>query len=105
MSVKGNNIFHTHAYKFLKSQSAIQRFSGTSLVLPAFIEERHNDIDSSSFASDSGDHSFQILEMIIRRHMIRPAGQGIRNIIIAYIHHQVEIFAADRLFQNSLCFA
>ena len=105
MSVKSDYIFYSHAYKFLKRQSAVQRLSGASFVLPAFIEERHNDINSPPLASDSSNHSLQILEMIIRRHMIRSAGQGIGDIVIAYIYHQVKIFAADRFFQDSLCLA
>ena len=68
--VKGDDVVHAHFYKLLQCNGAVQGFTAGAFVLPAFIEEGHNYIDSSGFAAYGGNDSFQILEMIIRGHMI-----------------------------------
>ena len=103
MCVECDDVVYAHADELLKCESAVQRFTGTSLVLTALIEERHDDVDTASLSADSGNDPFQILEMIVRRHMIRVSCQRVGYTVVADIYHQVEIFSADRLGDDAFC--
>ena len=77
MSVEGDDVFHAHVDQFLKADRAVQGFTSRALVLAAFVEERHDDIDPAGLSSDSGNDSLQILKMIVRGHVVLVPEQGI----------------------------
>ena len=66
VGIEGDDIVHTHFYKLLKCDGTVQGFTAGTFMLSAFIEERHDNIDSSGLASHGGYDTLQILEMIIR---------------------------------------
>ena len=58
MGIEGDEILDSHAAEFLNGVSAVQRLPAVSLVLPAFIEEGHDYIDTVGFTIGSHDDSF-----------------------------------------------
>ena len=70
MSVKCDDIIHAHMDQLLEGQGTVQGFPPCSFVLAAFIQEWHEHIDSSGLSSHSGDDPFQILKMIVGRHVV-----------------------------------
>ena len=105
MSFKGNDVVHAHAGQLLKGKSAVQGFPASPSVLAAFIEEGHDHIDPACLSAHCRDDPFQILKMVVGRHVVHLSAQGIGKGIIANIHHQVQVISADRFFQNALGFS
>ena len=66
-------------------------------MLSAFIEERHDDVDTSGFAVAGGDDTLQILVVVIRRHVVGIAVHVVSNTMIAYIGENEQILTADGL--------
>ena len=58
MGVEGDDVVHTHLHQFLKGQCTVQGLSGSPLVLPAFIEERHDNGDAPGFSAHGGNDPF-----------------------------------------------
>ena len=58
-------------------------------MLSAFIEERHNNRDAACLAADSGDNTFEILKVIIRRHVIGLSTQRIGQGIVGNVNQNV----------------
>ena len=77
VGVKGDDVLNTHADQFLQGQGAVQGFSAGALVLAAFIEEGHDYIDPAGFAAHGCDDALQILEMVIRGHMVFMPAEGV----------------------------
>ena len=102
MSVKGDDIVHSHTHHFLKRQSTVQRFPCGALMLTAFVEIRHDHGDPPCLSSHRSDNSFEILIMIVRRHMVFVPAQGIGQTVICHIHKQVKIGSADGFQDNAL---
>ena len=86
MGVKSDEIGDTHVHQFLDRIGAVERFPSVSFMLPAFIEKRHDHVDPVSLAVDRGNDSFQVLVMVIGRHMIDIAVHFIGNTVITDIH-------------------
>ncbi len=86
MCVKGNDIVNAHIDHFLQCECTVERFPGGSFALPAFIKKWHNDGNSSGFTADGGDNTFQILIVIIGRHMVSMSAQRIGQAVIGNIH-------------------
>ena len=105
MGVKGDDIIHTHGCQFLEHHGAVQRFSAGTLVLAAFIQKRHDHRDTARFSAYGGNNPLQILKVIVRGHVVYMAAQRISEAVVADIHHDVEVVAADRLVDNALCLA
>ena len=101
MCVKGDNIVDTHVDEFLQGDGAVQRFSGSALMLSALIQERHDDSDSSGFTADRGDDPLEVLVVVIRRHAILLPAEGISHAVIAHIDHDIEIISPDRFLNNA----
>lgn len=66
-------------------------------MLSAFIEERHDDVDTSGLAVAGGDDTLQILVVVIRRHVVGIAVHVVSNTMIAYIGENEQILTADGL--------
>ena len=66
-------------------------------MLSAFIEERHDDVDTSGFSVAGGDDTLQILVVVIGRHMVGIAVHVVSNTMIAYIGENEQILTADGL--------
>ena len=105
MCVKGDDVVNAHADQLLQGDGTVKRFPGGAAVLTALIEEGHDDGDAARLAADGGDDPLQILEVVIRRHMICLAVQGVGHAVVAHVHHDVEIHAADGLLQHALGFS
>ena len=105
MGVKGNNILHAHIHQFSQGPGAVQRLPARPLMLAAFIKKRHNHVDPARFSAYRRDHPLQILEMIVRRHMVLDPAKRISQAVIAHIHHQVQIIAPNRLQKFTLSLA
>ena len=71
-------------------------------MLTAFVEERHDDIDTACLSANGSNNTFQILKMIIRGHMVGTSVQGVSQAVIADINHQINIFSSDGLREDSL---
>ncbi len=73
-------------------------------MLPAFIQKRHDYIDTSCLTSDGGDHTFQVLVMIVRGHVVDMSCKRIGQTVVAYIYHKVDILSANGFVNNALGF-
>ena len=93
--IKCNDILYTHAGELLKCGSTVERFAADTFALAAFIEIRHDDIDSAGFAADCSNGTLQILEVIIRGHQVCETADSVGKTVVAYIHHKVNIVATD----------
>ena len=58
MSIKGDDVFYTHAYQLLKCSCTVQGFSAVADVLAAFIQVWHDYIYSAGLSADCADHTF-----------------------------------------------
>ena len=67
-------------------------------MLAAFIKERHNYIDTVCLACCSGNNSFKILEMVVRRHMVLVSAYSIRFTVIGHINHNIKVSATNGFF-------
>ncbi len=74
-------------------------------MLPALIEERHDDIDPVGLAIASGNDPFQILVMVVRGHMVGKSMYIVGDAVVAHIHQQKEILAADGFLDGGLALA
>ena len=74
-----------------------------ALVLAALVEERHDDVDPARFSANGCDDALQILKMIVRRHVVRIFSNGVGQAVVADIYEQIEIRAADRIFDDTFC--
>ena len=83
VSVEGDDVFYAHSSQLLQTKCAVERLSSRSLVLAALIQEWHNDIDSAGFSTDGCDDTLQILEVVVRRHVVGVAAQRIGQAVVA----------------------
>ena len=74
-------------------------------MLTAFIEKRHDDVNTSCLSAYCGNDTFQILKMIIRGHMIGMAAQRVGQAVVADVNQQVQVIAADGIVDDAFCFA
>mgnify|MGYP000231819905 FL=1 len=105
VSVEGDDVFYAHSSQLLQTKCAVERLSSRSLVLAALIQEWHNDIDSAGFSTDGCDDTLQILEVVVRRHVVGVAAQRIGQAVVADIEQNVDIVTADRFVDDTLCLA
>ena len=103
MRVKGHDIGDAHGGQFFQGNGTVQGLSFRPLMLAALIHKRHDDIDPLCLACSGGNDPFEILEMIVRRHVIDMSVDRVRKAVVAYIGHDKQIRAADCLLQDSLC--
>ena len=105
MGVKSNDIGDTHLYQLLKGQGTVQRFSFCSFVLTALIKKRHDHIDPVGFSGGSSNDPFEILIMVIRRHMVGMTADLVCQAVVAYIYHNKHIRSPDRFTDNAFGFS
>ena len=105
VGVKGNDILHAHAGKFLQGCGAVKRLTSHTLALPALVEIGHDHVYSAGFPSDSADNTLQILKMIVRGHQIGKAADTVSKAVVAHIHHQIDIIAPDRFCDDRFTLA
>ena len=104
MSIKCNDVGYAHCVQFFQCKSTVQRLSSCTLVLSAFVKERHDNIDTASLTCCSSDNSLQILIMVIWRHMVKMSVYCVSQAVVAYISHDKKISTTDCLFQDTLSF-
>ena len=56
--IEGDKVGNAHFSELCQCIGTVQRFTATSFVLTAFIQEGHNDIDSLCLTFYGGNHSF-----------------------------------------------
>ena len=95
---------NTHIHKLLQGQGTVERFTAGTLVLTALIQERHNNSDSLCFSTYGSNNTFQVLEMVIRGHVVGITVQGIGHVVVAHVNHNVEIVSADRFLDDTFGF-
>ena len=103
VGVEGDNVLYAHRGQLLQAECAVERLSSGSFMLTAFVQEWHNNIDSTGFSTDSCNDTLQILEMVIRRHVVCVAAKRIRQTVIADIKQNVDIISADRFVDDTFC--
>ena len=104
MSVKGDDVFNTHVYQFLESQCAVQRFTGGAFVLTAFVQHRHNNVDTTSFTTDCSDDTFDVLEVVIWAHWNFHAVHIVGHTVVEYIAYDENIMATSGFQNGTFCF-
>ena len=97
VGVKGDDVADTHIHQFLQRQGAVQRLPLGPFVLSALIQEGHDHIQPVGLAVGGGDDPFKILIMIVRGHMVHMSVNGVGKAVVAHIHHEKQVFSADRL--------
>ena len=104
MSIKCNNVVDTHTYQFLKCECAVERFSRGSAVLSAFIEHRHDESQSASFAADRADHTLDVHKMIVGAHRNLLTIHFVGYAIIENVRENISIMTAKRFVNDRLTF-
>ena len=66
MGVKGNDLRDAVILELAQSERRIQGFPARALVLPALIEERHDDADAVRLSVGCGNDALQVLKMVVR---------------------------------------
>ena len=74
-------------------------------MLAAFVQEGHDHVDPAGLSSYCRDHPLQVLEVVVRGHAVDISRQGVGQAVVAHIHHNVNVLAADGFSQDSLGFA
>ena len=105
MGVEGDEIRDTHLFQFHQHRGAVQGFSAGPAVLAAFIEEGHNDIDAVRGHDACPDDALQVLEVVVRGHVIRVAVHLVGQRVVRDIDHDIKVAAADGLIDASLALA
>ena len=105
MGIESDDVIHSHLYQLLQSYGTVQRFPCRSLVLPALVQEWHDDGDAPCLSSHSRYDTLKILIMIIRRHMVLLAEHVVSHAVITDIHQKIQIHASHGLVYHTLAFA
>ena len=71
-------------------------------MLAAFIEEGHDHVDAVGGGDTGADDPLQILEMIVRGHMVGVSADHVGDAVIHHVHHDVDIGAPHRLIDDCL---
>ena len=95
MGVEGDDVVHAHLHQLLQRQRAVQGLPVGALVLAALVQKGHDHRDAPGLAAHGGDDPLQILIVVIGGHVVLLAAQAIGQGIVADIHQQVEVEAAD----------
>ena len=94
VGVEGDEVLDAQITELLVHDRGVKRLAPASLVLAALIQERHDDIDAPRLAVDGSDHSLEILEMIVRRHMVDKTVHLIGNGMVCDIYKYIDIFSS-----------
>ena len=105
VGIEGNDVGHAVLLQFLQSKGAIQAFAGGTLVLPALVQHRHDNVDALGFAADSGDDALQILEVVVGGHGHFHAVHVKGFVVGAYVDDDVDVVPAHAFFDDALAFA
>jgi hypothetical protein len=105
VGVKSDEILDPEVAELLVHDGGVQGLTAASLVLASLVKEGHDNIDPVGLAVDGGDHSLEILEMIVGRHVIGKAVHLICDGVIGDIHEDVDILASGGILKHSLAFA
>ncbi len=105
MRIENNQIGHAEAIQLLQHGRAIEGFARVTMILATFIEEGHDDIDSSCLAADGHDDAEEIPEMIIRtRPMLFSENRKLRE-MRKDIGDDENIVSANGLIQCDFAFS
>ena len=69
-------------------------------MLAALIKEGHHHVHPVG-GGDAGSHNpFQVLEMVVRGHVVGVSADRVGDAVVHHIHHHVDVRAADRLVDH-----
>ena len=105
MRIEGNDVVYAERSKLLKGKCTVQGFSCGTLMLSSFIKEGHDYVDSSCFSADCGNDTLNILEMIVRGHVIGMSANGIGFVVVADINQNVDVGATYGFVNRTFGFA
>ena len=105
VGVKCDKVLDTQIAELFVHDRGVERLTAASLVLASLIQERHDDVNAARLAVDGRNDSFEILEMIVRGHMIGKTIHLIGNGMVCDIYKNIDIFSSCGLLQHSLAFA
>ena len=102
MSIKGDDVAHTHGLQLLQGHSAVQTFAHHTAMLTAAVQAGHNNRHTVCLAGHCLDQALQVGEVIVRRHVVLVVEQLVGHTVIAGIDHDEDIVAAHRLLHQTL---
>ena len=105
VGVKGQNIGYAVIHELLQSKRAVEGFPSGSLVLAAFVQERHHDADSVCLSVCRGDDALEVLEMVIGAHVVDVSELAVGDAVIAYINEDEKVNAPYGLIDDTLALA
>ena len=105
VSVKGDDVLHAQAGQFLQHQCAIHGFTGGTTVLPALVQEGHDNGNPLRLSADGSDDALQVRIMVVRRHGNGSSVHVIGNLTGGNVGNDVDVVAANALGQQSFALA
>ena len=103
--VKGDDVLHAQAGQFLQHQCAVHGFTGGTAMLPALVQERHDDGNPLRLSADGGDNALQVRIVVVRRHGDGGSVHVIGNLTGGNVGNDVDVVAANALGQQSFALA
>ena len=91
MRVERYDVVNTECHKLLQYVGTVKGLTSVTDLLTPFIEIGHDDIDTMRFSTGSGNNTFQVLIMIVRRHDVLKSGDIIGDIVVTDINENVQI--------------
>ena len=105
VGIKGDDVLHAHALELLEGHGAVQALTNHAAVLTAAIQGGHDDGHPMAAAGYGLDQALQVGEMIVGGHVVLHTEQVVGQAVIAGIHHEEDIIAADGFLDQALCIA
>ena len=102
MSIKSDDVAHTHGLQLLQGHSAVQTFAHHTAMLTAAVQAGHNNRHTVCLAGHCLDQALQVGEVIVRRHVVLVVEQLVGHTVVAGIDHDEDIVAAHRLLHQTL---
>ena len=100
--VKGDDVAHAHGLQLLQGHSAVQALAHHAAVLTAAVQAGHDDGNAVCLTGHSLDQTLQVCKVIVRGHVVLVVEQLVGDAVIARVHHDKDIVAADRLLDQTL---
>ena len=103
--IECDDVGYAHGSQLLKRKRAVQGFTHGTFMLSSFIKERHDYGDAFCLAVCGRDDPFQILIVVIGRHMVLMTAYGIGKTVICNINEYEEIASANGFVDLSFTFS
>ena len=101
MRVKGDDVRHAQIHQLLQGHGAVKRLAARALMLTAFIQKRHDNVDAVRVCDRHADQSLQILEMIVRRHVIFEPVHLVSEAVVGDIGDDKQVRSSNGFIDNA----